>query len=563
MQNNSQIEELFKVNLSGAEVTPSNSAWGDIDAQLSDKEMSALFQSKLANNTIQPSTTTWNGIASQLPKASFWQSSMSTAIYSASAIVALLIGILFVISPFSNQKDIKTENTNKTVIAAANHSNMTQVASTTKPILDNTNKSVNSNITKQESINSGNNYTNNKIGNKPSNKKNSFVAFDKKDKEEKKEENKKSTKTSTNKPVIANQNLILNNNNNNNNNTSPESSKIISYIDTLVVYDTIKYYDTLIVKNTKPKTFKTALGTSLWSITPHVTAFGSNPNHISSTSETESLFNKTYTNELSYSFGLSANYDINNWRISSGLDYTIIQEEFNYETQKTETNPVKKYTLNESGFYSDIYKNITYTYEYREGFTYDTVYTDYTVIKYEYNNYSVLDTVWRYKIDSVFEQGTDTIMHVRYDTVRVATYDTSYYNSIDTTIYTTYYQNINKYTYIEIPLSIGYAFNIKRFSIRPTVGALFGIMLNAKGKGISMTNKNEVYNLSDMDLPFMNVQISMFVGIGLEYKIQDNLALSFQPFYRRNLNSIYSEESVLDKRFSGLGATFGLSFYIN
>ena len=556
MQSNIQIEDLFKTHLSGTEVTPSGNIWEGVNSQLSDKEMSAFFQSKFANSSVQPSASTWNGIASQLPKVGFWQSSTATVLYSVSGIAALIIGILFFASPFTSPKHdtlANKKNTSTTIVETQNNINSETTSLNSN---DDAINSDNTDFTNSSGTSNGTNYTDNNIQPKPTDTNNSgdciALGKDNDQKKDTKEGNqKKESKNQVSSDKPSKTLITLNEN----------PSEGLKFIDTLIVYDTIKYYDTLIVENKKP--IKAAITTSLWSITPHVNTFGSNPNHNGGSDELKSLFNKSYSNDISYSFGISANYDYKNWRVSSGLDYTVIQEEFNYETQTSGTNIVKKYTLEENGFYSDIHENISYTYEYREGFTYDTIHTDYTVIKYEYENYTVLDTVWRYKIDSVFISNMDTIAHIKYDTVRVATYDTSYYSSVDTNIYTTYYQNINKYTYIEIPLSIGYAFNIKKFAIRPTVGALFGIMLNAKGNGISTTNKNEVYSLSEMDLPFMNIQVSMFVGIGFEYKIQENLALSFQPFYRRNLSSIYSEESVLDKRFSGLGASFGLSFYLN
>jgi hypothetical protein len=321
------------------------------------------------------------------------------------------------------------------------------------------------------------------------------------------------------------------------------------------------FYDTLIVEKNKTKHSKSK---SKWSLSPTIGLFSSMPNHKESSnasSEYVSLTDNATSKSLSYSFGAQAHYDVNDWRVTTGLAYTSIYEEFNYQTEKLEAIPVVKFTLSENGFYTDVVENVYIKVYAKDKLKIDTVQTWYTVHEIEYDTYIVIDTVWRYDFDTIIIHGFDTLKTYTYDSVRVATYDTSYYNGVDTNVYSTFYQNVNKYTYLEVPLSIGYGFRFKRFTLRPTVGAVFGVMLNAKGKGISLNNKNEVYNLSNSELPFMNLQITAYLGLGLEYRIHNGVDIFIQPFYRRSLTSLYQNSAIIEKRFTGIGANFGLTYH--
>lgn len=555
MRSNINIEEIFSSNLSEIKVKPSSENWTGINSKLSDKEMETFFHDKLATNPVNPSSSVWKGIANSMPASGFWQFGLNTLnIYSAVALVAVLVGIVFVVIPVQNKTSVTTPEENIVNIS----DNL---------ILDNENFSkVNglSNTERNGSDGSSNFNGGGKIVvDKPfGNQSSSPLILTDGEEEKRKDNNESSKKKSKDKENSNNEESTLIQKDIVENQYVTENS--MTYIDTLVIYDTIQYYDTLIVENIELVTMKNSI--SNWSITPRIGVFSAQSVHTgsnSNSSEMADIYNQATNNNLSFSYGIGANYDYKAWRISSGLDYTLIQEEFNYETREIETAPVTKYTLSENGHYMNVVENITYVSELTYDIIFDTISATYTVNEVEYENYSVIDTIWRYKVDSTIIQVSDSIAVINYDTVRIATYDTAYYNSIDTNVYTTYYQNINKYTYIDIPLMVGYGFNIKKFTIRPTVGAIFGIMLNAKGKGVSMQDRNIVYTLDDSDLPFMNLQVSMLIGLGIEYRIQENLLIYVQPFYRRNLTSVYKSSVLIDKRFTGIGASFGLSFYFD
>jgi len=559
MQGNNNIENLFRTELSDVNISPSNDNWSAINDRLDTSTLENLFKNNFSEHTVNPSPSTWQAITSQMPKASILQFNLNAfSVLTASAIVAAVVSLVFFIDPFTNNKEEIKENKTLETVTPIQLENISSI--TPEEELLETDKIPLSDETQIEKNVGGNsNNSSNKTFAQPILSNNQGVPII--DNEEKK---KGDNSSKTNKTDIQANELIKGNDNLSDVTPKVNKNNIanVQFIDTLIVFDTIQYYDTLLVAKI-PKKSNTS---KFWSVSPHVSLFSSNPEHQSTdktSSDLSNLYNQTNSNQLSYSFGLGVNYDYKNWRISSGLDYTIIQEEFKYETQEIETRPVTKYTLLENGFYKKIIENITHVYDPKYMIEYDSIPVNYTVHKEDYGSYTVIDTVWRYRVDTNVVHISDSSEVIKYDTIRVATYDTTYYNSIDTNVYYSYYDNVNKYTYIDIPLSLSYTFKAGKFNIRPTIGAVFGIMLNAKGKGIDIKDKNEVYNLQEADLPFMNIQVSMLIALGLEYKIQDNMSLLLQPFYRRSLSSVYDKNRspYIDKRFMGFGVNAGLNIY--
>lgn len=548
------IEEIFKTNFSNAEAEPTVKNWSAIENALNDKSFESLYFNNFSTNTITPSSNVWKGIVGRLPNPFWALKTQFINIYSLTALISLIGVLSFVFLPpnkaikktglegnIVKEKEIipnsKVENTSS--ILAIEHK------LDAKMELKNSDNSFTKNANNraiQKDTHSGNfntpqsNFTSG-LNTIPD------ILTSKKKKIAKKLENSQE-----------NNELALNMN------SYPLEEEI--YRDTLIVYDTISFYDTLMVIQNPIRPIKN----KVWSLTPHLNLFSANSIHSSkdkNLTEYTQLLNTSNNKSLSFAAGIGAQFDYNKWRISSGLDYTVIEEEFIHQSRLVEVVQKEKFSLKENGFIEKIIEKVSLQYIPIQVFVFDTLSSSYTINRYDYVEYSIIDTLWSFEVDTTILPSIDTVRNIKYDTVRVITYDTAYYNSVDTNIYINYYQNINKYSYIDIPLTIGYAFEYKKCVFRPSAGILLGIMINAKGKGISMEDRNSVYNLNQSDLPFINFQVSMLLGLGIEYKIDKNLSLFIQPFYRRNLSSIYKKSVPIDKRFYGLGSSIGFSYYFN
>ncbi|MBN2669042.1 MAG: hypothetical protein JXR60_07420 [Bacteroidales bacterium] len=532
MKNNS-FEDIFN-SISNHQADVSNKIWSNIENNLEETEFNSYFQTEFSNFIQSPSTKSWSAISKALPKQLFWGLSKLQLFAGSSVAVIAIISTIFLV------------NSNKT---KSDTTNLSRYEENNLKVIDFDNQGTNNN----NSVYSNSSALINSPNNNSENFSNTFKTQGfpvnpkkKKDKKSGKETGTNSTSGST--ISSENSNIIID--------EQIAEKKFI--IDTITIVDTIKYYDTIPVI-----AYKTNQSNKKWEIEPYLNIFNNNSTHRGENNinqEWANLYNKANKSSISYSLGLNMFYRIGQFKIGSGLAYTQIEEEFEYETNEIKTNSVNKMSLTQNGYYWKKEETYTYTYIPYCALEFDTISFSYTVNKIEHENYMVIDTTWTYKVDTLVTNKYDTITHVLIDSSRVATYDTNRYSTIDTTYIKTYYNNINKYSYLEIPLNISYGFKLKSFTIRPTAGAILGFMLNAKGTGISFDDRNKVYSLSESELPMMNIQISGQFGVGLEYEFNDAISLSVQPFYRRSLNSVYRSSAPISKHFNGVGVHFGVIY---
>ena len=260
---------------------------------------------------------------------------------------------------------------------------------------------------------------------------------------------------------------------------------------------------------------------------------------------------------LNWTVGMNINYKVNNFTFQSGLAYTQFSEKFKYSEETLEVN---KYDVTKW----DVVGEYTYVDKYEEwvvtGMTptpvVDTISSSYEVIEYEYEGALIMDTTWSYQTDTIIVNIYDSMAVIKYDTITALKYD-----SVKTVVYDTvrtrsFYEFVNRYSYMEIPLIVNYEIKRNKFSYVFGGGIVTGVFINAKGKGISVSN--EVASLED--LPFMKLNVSGIVNLGVHYHLNPKMSIILEGVYRRNFNSIYSRDYFLEQRFSSIGAKIGMRY---
>jgi len=522
------FEHIFKDEFSDFRETPSSQTWDQLSAQLDEQDWNTQWANKFEQYQVKPSSGAWSKIASQLNPSSKKIFNLPFAYVIAGSVATIAFVFLWWFNNL-NTDPIKTELTQNT--SQNNSSNLNR----TSQIPENT--PTNSSETSALSANS--------------------IWIDQ-------DSSKKTHKK-----------IILTNRNTQSNSFTPEQGPIsysslgnptseapidppkVSVVDTIIVVDTIHHYDTLIVTVDQSK----QTNKRHWSVSPKFSILTTQSDYKKSGERTV-LLNNAHHSSMSYTAGIGINYNYKNFRLSSGVDYTQIAETFEYETNQYFVNSTERFNLFEKTRYQEINEHIDYEVHTHTLYEMDTLEMHYTIEKIEHLNYQEIDTVWHYKIDSTKITHVDSVRTIRIDTTDVVLFDTSYYRTIDTlSVHTNQYQNINKYSYLEIPFSIGYGINWKKWSLRPGIGGIVGIMLYAKGKGISMTDKNTVYEFTEKDLPFVNFQFSLLLSLSLEYKIEEQFSMMVQPLYRSNLNSMYQASYAEQKYMSGFGVNLGILYY--
>lgn len=201
-------------------------------------------------------------------------------------------------------------------------------------------------------------------------------------------------------------------------------------------------------------------------------------------------------------FGIKFNYHIKNWVISSGLTYTTIGEKLNYRITETIVEPNGGYFL--------------------------------------------VDTIWVsiYDPDLGWEP-----MVIGYDRTWVEEYVTEEINYK--------IENINTYSYFEVPILIAYNFSKGRFAIRPAMGISLGLLYSASGK-LPTINPPDFSELNGESVYLKPMLCNLIFDLSFEYSINQNYGIFIKPFYKKGLNSIYKNYP-LSGNYNNAGLKIGIN----
>ena len=169
-------------------------------------------------------------------------------------------------------------------------------------------------------------------------------------------------------------------------------------------------------------------------------------------------------------------------------------------------------------------------------------------------NYSKYEMTGYY-IGTSFENGGNPVYDsLNYSVDEHGVYDTVYYNEM--------YRTDNTYTYLQIPLHIGYSFlNDRRFSFSVTAGPCLSLLLNEKksdpafmdfaAQNVTMQDQTPVRRHSEWQFQ---------VGISTRYLITNRLSIALEPTYRQYFRTV-SEGSDSGWPPYSLGIRAGISFH--
>ncbi len=514
MINDFNIEDLFNNEFNDLSVKPKNTVWENIEQDLNYNFPENEYKSKFSNFKFTPKSDTWRRIAFKLWLVEFTTLSLKKFnIYYAASIIGLLVSSILTFNSLNNNT-LKTNlnlTNKKTVIIKNNISTNNISENTTKAQQKNNLTNKTPEIT--DTIKSKSKVKSNFI--------NSTTT--------------KADKTTTDKTT----NLAENR----------EPIYITKYIkDTVFIRDTLK----IIIKDTIYKEkdiIKQATEFSPWSID----AFYS-PMLLNISSKNLAEQDKNFSGIYNWSVGLNLNYKVNNISIQSGLAYSQFLEKFTFYDVQTNSSIDKRYMP--IGTYSYVNKYTDWVIcGYHSETRIDTTSASYEITQYETPNALVIDTVWSYEIDTTFITIADSNEIVKYDTITAIKYDSLDVIVIDTV--KSFYEVINKYSYLEIPLIFDYHFNSKNnLSYVIGGGLISGIFVNAQGKGITLSN-----TITDINnLPLVKLNLTGVLNAGIHYKLTPKISIIFEGVYRKSFNSIYDKTYFIDKRFSSIGARFALKY---
>ena len=185
--------------------------------------------------------------------------------------------------------------------------------------------------------------------------------------------------------------------------------------------------------------------------------------------------------------------------------------------------------------------------------------TDTTLISWILDNGRyIYDTLWVLNLDSFINNNP----------VYVAVIDSHYVHTIDTVtvskpVTTKDIQNNTAYaklSYFEIPISAGYTVSSGKIDYSLKVSFIPGLLTYTYGKMV-----NPFAEFGDIPAQRETYNHWLFSGgasLEIHYKPFSLMGVSLEPFYRRNLNSLFADNLPFNVRTSSWGCKLSLRYYI-
>lgn len=214
------------------------------------------------------------------------------------------------------------------------------------------------------------------------------------------------------------------------------------------------------------------------------------------------LRKESETAALSWSIGSDIEFNWNSWIVKTGINYSV------YRNQK-------KYDYN------------------------------FLVID-SANSYYEYDTMWVWIYDP---PNLEYPVMVGIDTNWIPVYNNV--NVVD--------NGINEWSYLEIPLLVGYNFDVNKFRFKLLTGVSVGFLIESKGK---LPYPKDIRLFEDFDNMENEINKTMYNWIfqaGFTYQINNNWSVFVQPYYKQNIRSVFSSSYPVKQRFISVGLNCGVS----
>ena len=219
-----------------------------------------------------------------------------------------------------------------------------------------------------------------------------------------------------------------------------------------------------------------------------------------------------------WNIGVNVGIERGNWYMFSGVNYQEYSQNFNAQLLSMDSNLTESYKYRQEMQYSDVFvRNIVSKVPNGSGFSYQLTGTE-------------------YRTDSALVNITDTIL--AWDKIEVKASEKYEY----------------KTQYLQIPLAIGYTYSIKsKWLLEGFIRTDIGFLLNQKGTYFNETD--EVFYPLKESSQASKTTMSYQLGIGLGYKLTDEITVRIRPSFRQVLKGPFDGDNY---NRSGVGVNAAL-----
>ncbi len=136
----------------------------------------------------------------------------------------------------------------------------------------------------------------------------------------------------------------------------------------------------------------------------------------------------------------------------------------------------------------------------------------------------------------------------------------TFYDTVNVTK-TRYVNSSNRMTFIDVPIFVRYNFFMSnKLSLSVNPGLLVNLGFRQKGSFLN-PNDLETHNLNNTNNPYRpSAGVTASLGLGLHYKINNQLGLIVEPTYRLGLESVTSSNFAISQQFRTLSTFVGLRY---
>lgn len=212
--------------------------------------------------------------------------------------------------------------------------------------------------------------------------------------------------------------------------------------------------------------------------------------------------NDSINNSRNYNFDLSVSYHKSGFFLETGLGISIARDEGRYFVDYESYDHI--------GSYNDLV-----------GITYDSTET------------GVVPVYHSEEVDIY-----DSIRHLRIE------------------------KSTNTYTYLQLPLLIGYEKKFKRFGYYVKGGPNFSLLINKNIPGAKLPEDVRVFDVDARLAERIKTNWQLLFGAGITYRLSNNMDLAVEPTFRYYLNSAYDRQYVSSKHPFAFGIRAGIKFRI-
>jgi len=299
----------------------------------------------------------------------------------------------------------------------------------------------------------------------------------------------------------------------------------------------------------------------IYSLSVYSGAMYSMKNMITQDGNTADYLSRRNTEEMN-SFKPNAGIDVElkrgHWTLTSGLNFHQQGEKRNYSDQFKRTVPYDSLVINinnnsawildSTSFYALQYNSIITSQDTTITYYDETTGTFFTAsVPMNVTQSLLIDTNYFYHIDSTYHQAIDTIKTNYTLKKQILVKDPNQANL----------KGRNTFSYVEIPVLIGYEWGIRRWRL-----SLKG------GIGVGLLTRQQSFYLSNDEAEIAPVSTEVYTKImyngilraGLHYNFTPQLGIDIVPFTRLNINNMTNKNATFQQRYSNVGLQLGVNY---